>query len=69
MFTRSLTVTGEVVANAILDLLAVVVFGFWLLWGVTREAGCEVLVGGEWVEGVGYREEGGLRVGEEEQRG
>jgi len=65
----TLTVTGEVVAYAILDVLAKVVFGFWLLWGVAREPWCGVLVGGEWVEGVGYREEGGLRVGEEEQRG
>ncbi|KAI9781621.1 MAG: hypothetical protein M1839_005838 [Geoglossum umbratile] len=64
--TTALTVTGEVVAYAILDLLAKVVFGFWLLWGVAKEPRCGVLVGGEWVEGVGYREEGGLRVGGEE---
>ncbi|KAF3934311.1 Opsin-1 [Dactylella cylindrospora] len=51
------------IVYAVLDVLAIPVFGFWLLGSHRREKASQVDVDGVWAEGVGQRE-GLLRVGE-----
>jgi bacteriorhodopsin len=59
--TRQWSVDGEIVAYAILDVLAKPIFGFWLLVAHGRNA---TAIDGFWSHGLGT--EGALRVGEDD---
>jgi len=63
--TRRLSVDGEVIAYAILDVLSKGVFGAWLLYTYQRVADAHIVVGGFWSHGL--NSEGRLRVGDEEE--
>ncbi|KAL8815526.1 MAG: hypothetical protein Q9191_008456 [Dirinaria sp. TL-2023a] len=61
--SRNVDVDGEIIAYAVLDILAKPVFGFWLLFthdNLSNSASIE----GFWAHGIS--KEGGLRVGEDE---
>jgi len=59
--TRKWSVDSEIVAYAILDVLAKPIFGFWLLMAHGRHAAS---IDGFWSHGLGA--EGSLRVGEDD---
>ena len=60
--SRKISVDGEIVAYAVLDLLAKPVFGFWLLYAHDKTADTKVELGGFWTQGL--NREGVLRLGE-----
>jgi len=62
--THNLSVNGEVIAYAVLDVLSKAVFGLWLLTQ-HRAVGEPVEVGGYWANGLGAGE-GFLRVGQDD---
>ncbi|KAI9799894.1 MAG: hypothetical protein M1833_003816 [Piccolia ochrophora] len=59
-------VDAEIVAYAILDILAKPVFGFWLLLTHDRVASTNVHLEGAWSNGFG-KHEGALRVGDDDE--
>lgn len=61
---RHLSVNGEIIAYAVLDVLAKPVFGLWLLLTHARIAETNVSLGGFWSNGL--NREGVLRLDEEE---
>jgi len=61
---RHLSVNKEIIAYAILDILAKPVFGLWLLLTNAKIAETNVSLGGFWSNGL--NREGVLRLGEEE---
>jgi bacteriorhodopsin len=63
--TRHLSVDGEIIAYAVLDVLAKGVFGAWLLFTHKRIPDTDVTVGGFWAHGL--NSEGRIRVGEEDE--
>jgi len=63
--TRHLSVDGEIIAYAILDLLAKGVFGAWLLYTHQRTPEAHVTVGGFWSHGL--NSEGHIRVGDDDE--
>jgi bacteriorhodopsin len=62
---RKMSVDGEIIAYAILDILAKPVFGFWLLMTHERLPSSHVNLDGVWTHGFGKRE-GVLRVGDDD---
>jgi bacteriorhodopsin len=61
---RHLSVDGEIIAYAVLDILAKPVFGLWLLGTHARVPESNVHLGGFWAHG--FTDEGRLRLGEED---
>lgn len=59
-----MSVDTEIMAYAVLDLLAKPVFGFWLLVSHRALPETNVDLGGWWSHGVGS--EGRIRIGDEE---
>jgi bacteriorhodopsin len=62
---KHLSVDGEIVTFAVLDVLTKGVFGAWLLLTYQRVTESQVLVGGFWAHGLDS--EGHIRVGDEEE--
>lgn len=63
---RHLSVDAEIIAYAILDVLAKPVFGTWLLFTHDRLPASHVPLDGAWTHGFGKRE-GILRVGDDDE--
>jgi bacteriorhodopsin len=63
--TKRLSVDGEIVAFAVLDVLTKGVFGAWLLITYQRVTEAHIVVGGFWSHGL--NSEGAIRVGDEEE--
>jgi len=63
--TKHLSVDGEIIAYAVLDVLTKGVFGAWLLLTYQRVAESHIVVGGFWTHGL--NSEGQIRVGDEEE--
>jgi bacteriorhodopsin len=61
---RHLSVNGEIIAYAVLDVLAKPVFGLWLLMTHAKTPETNVGLGGFWANGL--NREGVLRLDEEE---
>jgi len=61
---RLLSVNQEIIAYAVLDILAKPVFGAWLLLAHTRLSESNVEVGGWWAHGL--NSEGGIRIEDDE---
>jgi bacteriorhodopsin len=64
--SRKISVDGEIIAYAVLDLLAKSVFGFWLLISHDRIPSSNVILDGVWTHGFGKRE-GAIRVGDDDE--
>lgn len=64
--SRRISVDGEVIAYAILDILAKPVFGFWLLITHDKIPSTNLHLDGAWSHGFGKRE-GLLRVGDDDE--
>jgi bacteriorhodopsin len=58
---RILSVDGEIIAYAVLDLLAKVGFGAWLLWTHKKLPEAQNDIGGFWAHG--FAREGTIRIG------
>ncbi|CAD0087867.1 unnamed protein product [Aureobasidium vineae] len=63
--SRKMTVDQEIIAYAVLDLLAKPVFGAWLLFTHQSMPETQVELGGFWTHGVSS--EGAIRVGEDDE--
>ena len=63
--TRKLSVNSEIIAYAVLDVLAKGVFGAWLLFTHNRLVESNVSLTGFWVHG--FSSEGRIRVGDDEE--
>ncbi|MCJ1230083.1 hypothetical protein MMC12_006754 [Toensbergia leucococca] len=63
--SRLIGVDGEIIAYAVLDVLAKPVFGFWLLFTHDSLASSSFSLEGFWANGLG--KEGTLRVGEDDE--
>jgi len=63
--TKRLSVDGEIIAYAILDVLSKGLFGGWLLLTYQKVAESHVSVGGFWTHGLNA--EGQIRVGDDEE--
>ncbi|KAI9681752.1 MAG: hypothetical protein M1829_000497 [Trizodia sp. TS-e1964] len=63
---RKLSVDGEILAYAVLDVLAKPVFGFWLLFSHDRIPSAHLHLDGAWSHGFGKRD-GSIRVGEDDE--
>ncbi|KAH7126929.1 hypothetical protein B0J11DRAFT_604832 [Dendryphion nanum] len=62
--SRKLSVDGEIIAYAVLDILAKPVFGTWLLFTHARIPETNVDIGGFWTHGLSS--EGSLRLGDDD---
>jgi len=60
--SRNVSVDGEILSYAVLDVLAKPVFGFWLLFTHDAMSRTQPSIGGFWSEGL--TAEGAIRVGE-----
>jgi hypothetical protein len=60
-------VNTEILAYAVLDVLAKPVFGLWLLLAHRRVAETNVEIGGWWAHGLVVAAEGRIRVGDDEE--
>ena len=58
--SRHLKVNTEIITYAVLDVLAKVVFGLWLLWSHRSIPETNIEVGGYWSHGIAS--EGGIRL-------
>jgi len=63
--SRHLGVNGEIIAYAVLDVLAKPIFGFWLLFTHDAMASGSSSLGGFWAHGLSN--EGTLRVGDDDE--
>jgi len=63
--TKRLSVNGEIIAFAVLDVLSKGLFGGWLLLTYQRIAESHIVVGGFWAHGLSA--EGQIRVGDDEE--
>jgi len=63
--SRILSVNQEIIAYAVLDVLAKPVFGFWLLFTHAKLPETGVDLGGFWAHGLGS--EGRIRVGDDDE--
>jgi bacteriorhodopsin len=63
---RKLSVDGEILSYAVLDVLAKPVFGFWLLFSHDRIPSAHLHLDGAWSHGFGKRD-GAIRVGEDDE--
>ena len=63
--SRILSVDGEIIAYAVLDVLAIPVFGSWLLVTLSRMPETNIELGGFWTHGLSS--EGRIRVGEDDE--
>lgn len=61
---RKVSVDGEIIAYAVLDILAKPVFGAWLLITHSRMPETNIELGGFWSKGLGS--EGRIRIGDDE---
>jgi bacteriorhodopsin len=61
--SRKMSVDGEIIAYAVLDILAKPVFGFWLLFTHAKMPETNIDLGGFWSNGFGR--EGTLRLGDD----
>jgi len=61
---RKVSVDGEIIAYAVLDILAKPVFGTWLLLTHMRMPETNVELGGFWSEGLGGQ--GRIRIGDDD---
>jgi hypothetical protein len=59
-----MNVDQEIIAYAVLDILAKPVFGAWLLFAHQRIPETNVELGGFWSEGLGQK--GAIRVGDDD---
>lgn len=62
---RHMSVDGEIIAYAVLDILAKPVFGFWLLTTYDKLGDATPKIEGFWANGLNY--EGTIRVGETDE--
>ena len=62
---RILSVDGELIAYAVLDILAKPVFGLWLLLMHSRLPESNVMLDGFWAHGLSA--EGRIRVGDDDE--
>lgn len=62
--SRRASVDAEIVAYAVLDILAKPIFGFWLLIAHRQISETNVELGGYWSNGLGA--EGRIRIGDDE---
>ena len=58
-------VDEEIIAYAVLDILAKPIFGAWLLFTHMSMSETNVEVGGFWATGLGS--EGGIRIGDDDE--
>jgi len=63
--SRILSVDGEIIAYAVLDVLAKPVFGTWMLITLLRLPDMTIDLGGFWTHGLSS--EGRIRVGEDDE--
>jgi bacteriorhodopsin len=63
--SRMLSVDSEIIAYAVLDILAKPIFGLWLLVAHSRIAETNIELGGFWSHGLGS--EGRIRVGDDDE--
>ncbi|KAI9842045.1 MAG: hypothetical protein M1838_003305 [Thelocarpon superellum] len=63
---RKINVDAEIIAYAVLDVLAKPVFGFWLLLSHDVLDSSSLVIEGVWAYGLGKRE-GALRVGDDDE--
>jgi bacteriorhodopsin len=63
--SRILSVDGEIIAYAVLDVLAKPIFGAWLLLTQSRIPETNIDLGGFWTHGLSS--EGRIRVGEDDE--
>lgn len=63
---RRMSVDAEIIAYAVVDILAKIVFGFWLLITHEQVATTNLHLDGAWTHGFGKRE-GTLRVGDDDE--
>ena len=63
--SRLLSVDGEIIAYAVLDVLAKPVFGAWLLITQSQMPETNIDLGGFWTHGLSS--EGRIRVGEDDE--
>lgn len=63
--SRKMDVDSEIIAYAVLDVLAKVVFGAWLLFSHQSMPETQVELGGFWAHG--FSSEGTIRVGEDDE--
>jgi len=61
---RNVSVNGEIIAYAVLDVLAKPIFGFWLLVTHAKLPETNIDIGGFWAHGLGR--EGSLRLGDDD---
>jgi len=62
--SRILSLDGEILAYAVLDILAKPVFGFWLIFTHDAVSSSSLNVGGFWSHGL--NNEGGIQIGDDE---
>lgn len=62
--SRRVSVDSEIVAYAVLDILAKPIFGLWLLFAHRQIAETNIDIGGYWSQGLGS--EGRIRIGDDE---
>lgn len=63
--SRRISVDAEIIAFAVLDVLAKGVFGAWLLFTHTRLPESHLDIGGFWT--YGFSDEGRIRVGDDDE--
>jgi bacteriorhodopsin len=63
--SRNATVDQEIIAYAVLDILAKPIFGAWLLFTHSKLPETNVDLGGFWSEGLG--QQGAIRVGDDDE--
>lgn len=63
--SRNMNVDEEIIAYAVLDILAKPIFGAWLLFTHASMAETNVDIGGFWSHGLG--QEGTIRVGDDDE--
>ena len=63
--SRNMNVDQEIIAYAVLDILAKPVFGAWLLFTHQSIPETNIDIGGFWSEGLGAQ--GGIRIGDDEE--
>ena len=63
--SRTATVDQEIIAYAVLDILAKPIFGAWLLFTHQSIPETNIEIGGFWSEGLGNQ--GAIRVGDDDE--
>lgn len=63
--SRNISVDGEIIAYAVLDVLAKPIFGLWLLLTHMNMPETNIELGGFWANG--FSSEGSIRVGDDDE--